>query len=348
MKKIFITMITVGFLLTPLIVYAQSNQMPTGTPPVAQSLVPEGDFALKLVTALKLGTPISEAQSEDMLTSVGIAPRNGWIADYPVTPDIIGELQNAVVTAADSKKLPLGKDEALKAFQGLTAEFGLAVLPGSSGKYAESPPQPNPTVINNYYYEEGPPVVTYYPPPWDYDYLYGWVPYPFWYSGFFFPGFFVLNDFDMIVVGHHHHQHRITNHFFDPKTHMVIRLDPVSHAPTHVLHATAFNSTSTKNAASSIFNHSLQRTTLGQGTQGSTNNHISMPSGIQGKKGVITNNSANTMGSKTFSSSKSFVNSGGMNHRSTQSSIGSFGGSHVGGSHSISGFSGGGGCRGRC
>jgi hypothetical protein len=114
----------VGFLL-PSMVNAQSNQMTTGAPPVAQPLVPEGDFALKLVPTLKLGTPNSEAQAEDMLTSVGITPKNGWIAEYPVTPIIIGELQDAIVAASDANKLPMGKDEALNAFQNLIAEFGL-------------------------------------------------------------------------------------------------------------------------------------------------------------------------------------------------------------------------------
>ena len=112
-----------------------------------------------------------------------------------------------MATAADSKKLSMGKDEALKAFQGLTTELGLAVTPGGAGEYAENQPQPDASAINNYYYEEGPPVVSYYPPPWDYDYLYDWVPYPFWASGFFFPGFFVLTDFDFVFVGHHHHSH---------------------------------------------------------------------------------------------------------------------------------------------
>jgi hypothetical protein len=52
-----------------------------------------------------------------------------------------------------------------------------------------------PEVINNYYYVEGPPVVTYYSPPEPYGYLYSWTPYPFWSSGVYFPGFFVLHDF---------------------------------------------------------------------------------------------------------------------------------------------------------
>jgi hypothetical protein len=97
MKKTLITTISMIFLLMPAMVYAQSEQPASNAPPpVSQQLVAEGDFALKLVTALNLGTPNNEAQAEDILTSVGIAPKNGWIADYPMTPIIIGELQNAV------------------------------------------------------------------------------------------------------------------------------------------------------------------------------------------------------------------------------------------------------------
>ncbi|MGB7572486.1 MAG: hypothetical protein WBN53_01390 [Thermodesulfobacteriota bacterium] len=367
-----------GLALMPFTVYPQSDQKPTGTPPISQTLVPEGDFALKLATALKVGTPTDEAQAEDMLTSAGIAPKNGWIADYPITPNIIGELQNSVATAADSKKLSMGKDEALKAFQGLTTELGLAVSPGGAGEYAENQPQPDASAINNYYYEEGPPVVSYYPPPWDYDYLYDWVPYPFWASGFFFPGFFVLTDFDFVFVGHHHHHHRITNHFFNSRTHAFGRVDPVRHSWTNSSHTTAFNSTATRNAASSIFNRSMGRTTFARGTQGMTGNHASTLSGAQGRRGVATNNRGNTTGGRTFSNSSRFATGSGMDHRSSQSfsrsssapssrgsfscanchggsnsfghssghSFGGFSGSHASGGfsggHSSGGFSGGG------
>jgi len=266
-EKLIVMSMLVGLLLLPLMVNAQSNQMTTEGPPVSQPLIPEGDFALKLVTTLKVGTPNSEAQAEDMLTSVGITPKNGWIADYPVTPIIIDELEDAIVAASDANKLPMGKDEALNAFQNLLAEFGLAVLPGGSDKYAENQPQPNSTVINNYYYEEGPPVVTYYPPPWDYYYLYAWVPYPFWCSGFFFPGFFILNDFNIIVVvnfhGHHHH-HKITNHFIDPKTHTVLKVDPRTRmigrtGKTSPSRIQGFNSAEARKGAASIFERSRNR-----------------------------------------------------------------------------------------
>jgi len=344
MKKLLIVTMSLALLMTPLAVYSQSEQRSVGAPPVSQTLVPEGQFALKLATALKLGTPKNEAQAEDMLTSAGIAPKNGWIADYPMTPNVIGELQSTV-TAADAKKLPMGKDEALKAFQSLTAEVGVAVSPGSD-QYAESqPPTSSEYVpseqINDYYYDEGPPVVTYYPPPWDYNYLYAWVPYPFWCTGFFFPGFFVLNDFDIIVVGHHHDHFRVSNHFFNAGTHAFGRVDPVNHAWTKGLHTTAFHSTVSRNAASSIFSRSMGRTTFARGNQRMTGNRASsfgtnqgraLGNGVGGGRSLHSfNRSFNTpSGRGSSSSGRSFSGS---------SSGHSFGG--FSGGHSFGGFSGG-------
>jgi len=266
MKRLLIIMISISFLIVPSMVYAQSEQTAANVPPaVSQPLVPEGDFALKLVSALKLGTADNEAQAEDMLTSAGIAPRNGWIADYPVTPDIIGELQDAVTAAADSQKLPMEKKEALNAFQNLIAEFGLAVSPGDSDQYAESQPQPDATIINNYYNEEGPPVVTYYPPPPDYYYLYAWVPYPFWYSGFSFPGYFILHDFHRVVFIHKK-KYVFTNHVFDHKTRRVFTIDPVRRFARDGFrmerdgsHGRRFDTREAKRGAESIFERSMER-----------------------------------------------------------------------------------------
>jgi hypothetical protein len=240
MKKSFvITMAFVsGLLLVPLttgVPWAQTGETP---PPVAPALVREGDFAIELVTELNLGTAENEAEAETMLTTPGIAPRNGWISDYPVTPDVIAEIEQSIIDAADGNRLPMTRDNALKALQNVEVSFDLAVIPDTSGNDAESGPPPDdqytePGVVNNYYYEEGPPVVTYYPPPPDYGYLYAWVPSPFWCGGFFFPGFFVLHDFYIVVVtGHHHHFHHghergvVTNHFRDPRTGRIIRIDP--------------------------------------------------------------------------------------------------------------------------
>ena len=335
MKKLLIVTMSLALLMMPLAVYSQSEQRLAGAPPVSQTLVPEGQFALKLATALKLGTPNNEAQAEDMLTSAGIAPKNGWIADYPMTPNVIGELQSTVTAAADAKKFPMGKDEALKAFQSLTAEVGVAVSPGSD-QYAESQPPTSseyvpPEEINNYYYDEGPPVVTYYAPPWDYYYLYAWVPYPFWCAGFFFPGFFVLNDFDTFCfVGHHHF--RISNHFLNARTHAFGRIDPVNHAWTRGSRTTAFRSTATRNAASSIFSRSMGRTTLARGTQGMTGNRVSSLGTNQGR--ALGNGVGG--GRSLHSFNRSFSPPSGRGSFSSGRSSGGFSGGH-----SFGGFSGG-------
>jgi hypothetical protein len=226
-------------------------------PPVEQALVPEGVFAIRLAEALKLGQTEDEAQAESLLSGVGIEPKNGWITEYPVTPAVIGDIEKALSTAADSGKLVMPKDQALKVLADVKTQLDLniaaetappaanskpveitiykytdrkgivhitneydtipeeyrsraiivrhAVKPQSAGERPITPASEyagdqyagnqESETINNYYYVEGPPVVTYYPPPEPYGYLYSWTPYPFWSSGVYFPGFFVLHDF---------------------------------------------------------------------------------------------------------------------------------------------------------
>ena len=105
----------------------QSGRAATQLSPVAQPLVREGEFAIKLAEVLKIGLAKSDAEAESMLALVGIAPKNGWIADYPVTPGVIGELQNAVGGAVDSGKLVMRKNEAIMALLNLAARQGLHV-----------------------------------------------------------------------------------------------------------------------------------------------------------------------------------------------------------------------------
>jgi len=211
--------------------YPQAKQTSNTPPPVAPDLVREGDFAIRLVSGLEIGTAENETEAETMLASAGIAPKNGWISDYPVTPDILGELEDAVAAAADSNRLPMDKDEALETLATVSADLGLSVVAHTSGEYAEAPPPASPqytqpTVINNYYYREGPPVVTYYPPPPDYLYLYAWVPYPFWCSRFFFSGFFILHDFHKVSIIHKRVV-VVSNHFFHRGHRRFFRVDPV-------------------------------------------------------------------------------------------------------------------------
>jgi len=70
----------------------------------------------------------------------------------------------------------------------------------SGAGYPQYAANPNPDDMDEYYYDQGPPVVTYYTPPSPYSYLYSWMPYPFWSSGFYFPGFFILSNFHRNVV----------------------------------------------------------------------------------------------------------------------------------------------------
>jgi hypothetical protein len=271
MKKSLTVAILASLFLIPIAVIGQSGEAPAQAPPVSQNLIREGDFAVKLVDTLRIGKAENEAEAESILASAGIAPRNGWIADYPVTPDIIGELQNAIGEAADSGRLAIDRNEAVRLFQDATAQAGIPVIAGTQEDYPGDVEArnytgyPYPPVINNYYYNEGPPVVTYYPPPWDYDYMYAWVPSPFWCSGFFFPGFYVLHDFHKVFAVNGR-VIVITNHFRDHRNRRVFRIDPLRrHAGEHHEGVRGrsprrgFGSAEARNGASSIFDRNRER-----------------------------------------------------------------------------------------
>lgn len=261
-------------------VNAQQGEAGTQAPPIAQTLIREGDFAVRLAEVLKIGQAKGEAEAESMLATVGVAPKNGWIADYPITPDIVGELQYAISQAADSKRLSLSRNEALIAFQGLTAEMGLSVVADTPGEVVQNGPPAdygqysNPDVINNYYYNEGPPVVTYYPPPWDYYYMYAWVPYPFWWSGFWFSGFFILNDFHRPIYGHGGPCF-VSNHYRDHGSQRVHTVDPVTRhngrafrGEGDLSHGRGFRSAEARNGAASIYGRSYERSGHGNAPNG--------------------------------------------------------------------------------
>jgi hypothetical protein len=223
----------VGLLLAllPVMAMAQTEQAKPTPPPVSQPLVSEGVLAVKLVSALGVGSTDDEVEAETNLGDLDILPRNGWIADYPVTPDIVAEVRHAVAEAADAKKVALARDEALKRYDEAVAGLGLVVRAYSGetavGKPIECTNYPNPAMVTTTYTSEGPPVVTYYCPPPDYYYLYAWVPYPFWWFDFWFPGFFILHDFHRTVFINN----RVvlfTNHFNDITRHRVFRIDPVT------------------------------------------------------------------------------------------------------------------------
>ena len=232
-------------LLLPNVVTAQSGYAGADPPSIGQTLLREGDFAVKLAQALSLGASQDEVEAENQLAAAGITPKNGWIADYPVTPDIIDEIRQSVREAASTGKIRLGVDAALDRLNDVLAQAGLSVDTQQSAKteknYVVEPAEPpsyhESTVINNYYQTYGPPTVTYYAPPPAYSYLYSWVPYPFWSVGFWFPGFFILHDFHRAVF-FDNRVVLVSNHFKDFRHHRHFRIDPIARIRGHNIAAT--------------------------------------------------------------------------------------------------------------
>ena len=268
-KNIMKTLIYLIILVLPMYAVAQTETNRPGAPPISQQLVREGDFAIKLQMALGIGTSDDEIEAETALGDLGITPKNGWIADYPVTPDILGELRSSLIASADDGKIDLNSEEALKRLEAVSAELSLGVKPHSTTVSHQTSPEeavkyPNPTVINNYYTTEGPPVVTYYAPPPDYYYLYGWVPYPFWWAGFWFPGYFILNDFHRPYF-YGHRAVFISNHFNHINAHRVFRIDPVqrysgrTYAGIGVINRRAFIPTGISRSEQRVFNSTRSR-----------------------------------------------------------------------------------------
>jgi len=222
MKSILAVFLAASLFAAPYAIAAEARGSQSGVPPIEQPLVREGDFAVELATALNLASSHDEAAAERKLVSINIMPRNGWISDYPVTPDILAEVRLSAARSASSGNLRISGTEAAAIVDKVSISMNLPFRTGG-GKYAREsgseypagpeafPPEASeylgPSAIEGYYYDNEPPVVTYYPPPWEYAYLYDWVPDPFWWGGFGFGGFFILNDFDR-----HHHGHHVTNH----------------------------------------------------------------------------------------------------------------------------------------
>jgi len=265
MKRILVMFLAVGLVMAPYAGLVSAMTSRSGSPPIEQPLVREGDFAVKLANSLNLSPSKDEAAAEDALSSISVAPRNGWISDYPMTPDIFAEVRESTARAAASGSLSMAESEATgivdrisndmqlpvtvagdTSYQAAGEEYSYGSGAGenySSGSgyssssssmagppYAEAPPpdaamyDEAPGYVDQYYGDNGPPVVTYYPPPFAYYWLYDWVPWPFWWGGYGFGGFFVLGDFDR-----HYHGHHFSNHYRNANG-TFGRVDPASRA----------------------------------------------------------------------------------------------------------------------
>ena len=229
MKRVLVILVAAGLVLAPYTASVNAQSSTSLRPPIEQPLVSEGEFAVELATSLNLTSSQDEAAAESSLAAINIAPRNGWISDYPMTPDIIGEVRESTARSASAGSLSIPEADAAHIVDNVSIAMNLPVKvaaqkytyteeSGSSSEYQSSsaaPPSPPPEVseyvepadVEEYYDEYGPPIVSYYPPPSEYGYLYAWVPWPFWWGGFGFGGYFMLNDFDRID-----HNHRLSNH----------------------------------------------------------------------------------------------------------------------------------------
>ncbi len=243
MKTILMIFLAASLALAPFTASVNAQSSTSQRPPVEQPLVREGDFAVELATALNLTNSHDEAAAESSLAAINIAPRNGWISDYPMTPDIVFEVRDSVVRSASAGSLNMTEADAGSTVDKIGIAMNLPVkVAGESYGYesssssgseyssgsAAAPPEVSqymePSEVEDYYDEYGPPIVSYYPPPWAYGYLYDWVPWPFWWGGYGFGGFFVLGDFDR-----YYHNHRYTNHVRNANG-TVSRVDPATRA----------------------------------------------------------------------------------------------------------------------
>lgn len=220
--------ISISFIAGPVAVGAEPDpsRKPSATAP---PLLRSGDFAISLAETLGLGVVNDEVEAQSLLAAKGIAPRNGWFANYPVTPLVMGELRESVTNSSEAGRLAVTRTEALAAFDRLALDLGLAVDPSGGQAYAEAPPPGSepppveapygepPPVADSTYYGVEPPIMAYYPPPPAYLGYYDWVPYPFFFSGVHFSGFFILHDFHRIHRHHHFHGKHFHNKHFHKK-----------------------------------------------------------------------------------------------------------------------------------
>jgi len=112
MKSILAVFLAASLFAAPYAIAAEARGSQSGVPPIEQPLVREGDFAVELATALNLASSHDEAAAERKLVSINIMPRNGWISDYPVTPDILAEVRLSAARSASSGNLRISGTEA--------------------------------------------------------------------------------------------------------------------------------------------------------------------------------------------------------------------------------------------
>ncbi len=172
--------------------------------PIEAPLVREGDYAVRLARALELGAG-NEAEAQMRLSEMGVGPWSGWISNYPVTPAVLNEIKDSLIRAFASGRFDIAAgNELLGAMRYVNIQFGIDITPAPG----DIPPMGwmsvrwyvTPGLISDYYSQSGPPVVTFYSPPDNFSGLYDRVSMPFWYSGYWFSGFYILHDYQRAIA----------------------------------------------------------------------------------------------------------------------------------------------------
>lgn len=131
MKKLLLCALTASLLLLPLVTCSAEHGTAKA---VSQSLVREGDYAIKLVETLKLGKVTDDIKAEDVLAAAGIAPKSGWISNFPVTPAVVAQVRVSVRVAAKAGKVHEGWKEADRSVLALNKKLGLSAIASAGGK----------------------------------------------------------------------------------------------------------------------------------------------------------------------------------------------------------------------
>lgn len=196
-----LTAVLLVAMLLPLSLWAAETSVDTKQERlIAPVVIPQGELAFHLVNALGIRLP----DNDDPLRAIrelmahGIAPRAGWSPEAAVTPQIIAELRDAVAIAASAGRLRLDPPAAVRAFEVIVAQLELP-LPIEPPRYAEGErgvkiyeSACDPNAYDYYYGGTGVPPYTYCRPPPAYFSMYAWVGTPFYWDGYYFPGFYTL------------------------------------------------------------------------------------------------------------------------------------------------------------
>ena len=84
MQSLLILLMTLMcFAIIPILSHAQTGSSPAiNSSPISQPLTREGDLAVELAGALKLGITENGAEAEDLLTAADVATHNGCYPGY--------------------------------------------------------------------------------------------------------------------------------------------------------------------------------------------------------------------------------------------------------------------------